>query len=558
MVQTRAQLKTTTSSSATEKPASKRTAKSATAATAASAEKAKPKTTKKDESKTTKRDQLKTIKKDELKTTKKEDGKTLRKDEPKASKLRTEKSEEPAKTQPKITRKATTKSIKKVDSHTITVVPQSLRAKVESKTEVPVKKAQADANAAPKKSSLKTSRLGNPIKPKRKVVAATKDQDAATSKTPAVDLEKAPGPIVEPISSRQPPSKAADLVPNNSPILEQDTKPSAQTIDRKETTTNSVELAPSAELIEEPVFKVAILSPTKPLGSPIKPTVSARVNRMQDSPKRASPSKVASIKKMIAEKPILREVDMALASNSIASSTKTIGLSPFKSIGTPIRRAFTSSLFSSKMSATAAPAKRFATDSPWRPMSAQGEKRIKLSSSPKRPQTADTPQIPNSCLRNASTLTSAKKCVSFQSPGGDGSPKRSQTVSKLVLAPPVLPRLSEGQETEMEIEQSPEPEPLPLSEVLNIEFSPETGQSEQAVSSILKNVTFYVDIWGSDGSCASQYFVPLLEELGAKVSKEWTDEITHVLFKDGDMKTVQRIAKSKGAIKGVNVGWALE
>jgi hypothetical protein len=91
-----------------------------------------------------------------------------------------------------------------------------------------------------------------------------------------------------------------------------------------------------------------------------------------------------------------------------------------------------------------------------------------------------------------------------------------------------------------------------------MEFSPETAQTEPQNPSILKNVTFYVDIWGSDGSCANQYFMPLLEELGAKISVEWTDDITHVLFKDGDARTLKRVAQSRGAIKCVNVGWALE
>jgi twin BRCT domain-containing protein len=128
-----------------------------------------------------------------------------------------------------------------------------------------------------------------------------------------------------------------------------------------------------------------------------------------------------------------------------------------------------------------------------------------------------------------------------------------------VLAPPAtLPRLSEGQESEIVAESEMEVQPLPLSEVLNIEFTPEASPHLREPPSILKGVTFYVDIWDSNGVRADQYFVPLLEDLGAKVVDEFTHDVTHVLFKDGEEKTLRRVAGSNGSVKCVNVGWALE
>lgn len=157
-------------------------------------------------------------------------------------------------------------------------------------------------------------------------------------------------------------------------------------------------------------------------------------------------------------------------------------------------------------------------------------------------------------------MTSNKKAVSFQSPRtndeNDGSPKPRRQDSKFAPTISALPRLSEGQESDIGAES--EVEPLPLSDILNIEFSPEDPSKTNEPPSILGGLMFYVDVCGSDGSSANQYFSPLLEELGAKITDIWTDDVTHVLFKDGDEKTLKRVAQSKGSVKCVNVGWSLE
>jgi hypothetical protein len=163
-------------------------------------------------------------------------------------------------------------------------------------------------------------------------------------------------------------------------------------------------------------------------------------------------------------------------------------------------------------------------------------------------------------MKSAIRLTSTKKAVSFQSPNyndeNDGSPKARRQENRFIPTVSALPRLSEGQESEMAAE--PEVEPLPLSDILNIEFSPENLSKTYEPPAILGGLTIYADVCGSDGSSANKYFTPLLEELGAKVTDIWTDNVTHVLFKDGDEKTLKRVAQSKGSVKCVNVGWSLE
>jgi hypothetical protein len=75
----------------------------------------------------------------------------------------------------------------------------------------------------------------------------------------------------------------------------------------------------------------------------------------------------------------------------------------------------------------------------------------------------------------------------------------------------------------------------------------------------LQGLTFYVEVMSDSGKNQSFLFETLLMDLGAKIQKEWSDAaITHVLYKDGSHDTLKKVVASKGAIKAVNVSWALE
>ena len=74
----------------------------------------------------------------------------------------------------------------------------------------------------------------------------------------------------------------------------------------------------------------------------------------------------------------------------------------------------------------------------------------------------------------------------------------------------------------------------------------------------LQGMTFYVDVT-SNGKDQNYLFAGLLEDLGAKTIKEWNENSpSHVLFKDGSKRTLEKVVASKGSIKCVNVGWVLE
>jgi hypothetical protein len=73
-----------------------------------------------------------------------------------------------------------------------------------------------------------------------------------------------------------------------------------------------------------------------------------------------------------------------------------------------------------------------------------------------------------------------------------------------------------------------------------------------------EGVTFFVDVT-RNGREHNYVFATLLIDLGAKVVNEWSSTgITHVLFKDGSIETLKKVVKTNGAVKCVNVGWALE
>ncbi|CAA9965275.1 hypothetical protein PTNB73_07499 [Pyrenophora teres f. teres] len=75
---------------------------------------------------------------------------------------------------------------------------------------------------------------------------------------------------------------------------------------------------------------------------------------------------------------------------------------------------------------------------------------------------------------------------------------------------------------------------------------------------ILQGMVFYVDVT-RNGREQNFLFRGLLEDLGAKVVQDISHpSLSHVLFKDGSVSTLEKCLTSKGAIKCVNVGWVLD
>lgn len=145
----------------------------------------------------------------------------------------------------------------------------------------------------------------------------------------------------------------------------------------------------------------------------------------------------------------------------------------------------------------------------------------------------------------------------------------------------------DNSDDDMEIEDqentrpSQVPSPIPSSSVTRTP-SPTTRNSPPASSNtcarrrsnmvnqmgVLVGAVVYVDAHTADGADASAAYEDSLRALGAKVLKSWNwnpdggnkDKIgiTHVVFKDGSPRTLQKVKDSKGVVVCVGVGWVLQ
>lgn len=132
----------------------------------------------------------------------------------------------------------------------------------------------------------------------------------------------------------------------------------------------------------------------------------------------------------------------------------------------------------------------------------------------------------------------------------------------------------------------------PGSGVWSIAGSPARSNREGADAEILKGAVVYVDVHTTEGADASGIFLELLTQMGARCVKQWAWNprvnfggsleatgsgqpessetshesatpgskigITHVVFKDGGKRTLEKVRESKGVVVCVGVGWVLE
>ncbi|CAK7234384.1 hypothetical protein SEUCBS140593_008925 [Sporothrix eucalyptigena] len=91
---------------------------------------------------------------------------------------------------------------------------------------------------------------------------------------------------------------------------------------------------------------------------------------------------------------------------------------------------------------------------------------------------------------------------------------------------------------------------------------------------LLRGAVVFVDVHTTEGSDASAIFVELLTQMGAQCVKTWSwnpssspsDKndgssrvgITHVVFKDGSRRTLDKVRESNGLVQCVGVSWVLD
>ncbi|KAL8730862.1 MAG: hypothetical protein Q9166_003789 [cf. Caloplaca sp. 2 TL-2023] len=101
-------------------------------------------------------------------------------------------------------------------------------------------------------------------------------------------------------------------------------------------------------------------------------------------------------------------------------------------------------------------------------------------------------------------------------------------------------------------------------------------------SNVLKGAVVHVDVHTTEGADASGIFVDLLTQMGARCVKQWhwnpqasgaspqqgaspevstpgvKTGITHLVYKDGGKRTLEKVREAKGAVLCVGVGWVLD
>lgn len=158
---------------------------------------------------------------------------------------------------------------------------------------------------------------------------------------------------------------------------------------------------------------------------------------------------------------------------------------------------------------------------------------------------------PRKSLAFIPSLTPAKSALRSPFKKPFGSPKKSVAWA----THPAEPKIVEEPQ-QPATPQAATPQPV----VLETEVDSEVNIPHPD-DALLRDTVFFVDVRTLDGEDASDLFIPLLEEMGAKIVNGWSGiatEITHVLFKDGSIETLEKVAATHGAVKAVNIGWVLD
>ena len=83
---------------------------------------------------------------------------------------------------------------------------------------------------------------------------------------------------------------------------------------------------------------------------------------------------------------------------------------------------------------------------------------------------------------------------------------------------------------------------------------------------LLRGSVVFVDVYTSEGADASAIFIELLTQMGAHCVQTWSWDpsgaskpgITHVVFKDGSKRTLEKVRDSNGVVQCVGVSWVLD
>ena len=154
--------------------------------------------------------------------------------------------------------------------------------------------------------------------------------------------------------------------------------------------------------------------------------------------------------------------------------------------------------------------------------------------------------------RPTERLTRSSTVISYSpTKGGDASPVESQAKERATSEAPVTPQ---------------------KADIWSTMGTPARTPRRDVNPALLRGAVVFVDVHTSEGADASSIFVELLAQMGARCVKTWawnpngsSDSaadsrvgITHVVYKDGGKRTMEKVRQSGGVVQCVGVSWVLE
>ncbi|KAI5458086.1 hypothetical protein BGZ63DRAFT_407394 [Mariannaea sp. PMI_226] len=163
-------------------------------------------------------------------------------------------------------------------------------------------------------------------------------------------------------------------------------------------------------------------------------------------------------------------------------------------------------------------------------------------------------------------------------PADDSTPsslkKRSFTASRVAPQRPTGSNRKSLPVTNVELASAPTtPGPVTPSkaDLWSSMGTPARTPRRDVNPALLRGAVVFVDVHTSEGADASSIFVELLTQMGAKCLKSWTWNptgagevssskvgITHVVYKDGGKRTLEKVRQTNGVVQCVGVSWVLD
>jgi hypothetical protein len=154
-------------------------------------------------------------------------------------------------------------------------------------------------------------------------------------------------------------------------------------------------------------------------------------------------------------------------------------------------------------------------------------------------------------------------------------PKRPTNLGKSANAIANSPTKESSRDDLMEQDENEEQPPVTpaKSDIWSAIGTPARTPRRDLNPTLLQGAVVFVDVHTSEGADASTVFVELLTQMGARCVKSWpwnpnnamegestTSKIgiTHVVYKDGGKRTMEKVRQSGGVVQCVGVGWVLE